>query len=124
VDYAERASTRYRGEVTKAVNGLKVEGGDLAAPLSIVTRTDSWRIERRTPTSSEQRAAAGACSPWTRFNNSAPIDLKGLFPGDAPVSKTEKVGEKDETAVSGRVLHRAPLPGAGQGDWESARPAA
>ncbi|HEX5684860.1 MAG TPA: replication endonuclease [Ideonella sp.] len=128
VDYAERESTRYRGETTKAISGLTVEGGDLTQPLSLVTRCDTWRIEPRAKGQAQapsERAATGSdFSPWTRFNNSAPIDAKGLFPSDAPRAKTEKKGEEGETAVRGSVLHRAPLPGAGRGDWESARPAA
>ncbi|WP_374675569.1 replication endonuclease [Ideonella sp.] len=127
VDYTERDSTRYRGEVTKAISGLTVEGGDLAQPLSLTTRCDTWRIEPRSkvqPPPSEPAGAAGVFSPWTRFNNSAPIDAKGLFPRNARRAKSEEGEERNETAVRGSVLHRAPLPGAGRGDWESARPAA
>jgi hypothetical protein len=87
VAYSERESTRYRGETTKAVQGLQVEGGDLAGRLHLTTRCDTWVIQPRTrPASGADREGTGAApaAPWTRFNNSAPIDFKGLFPDALP----------------------------------------
>jgi hypothetical protein len=88
VDYSERPSTRYRGEVTKAIQGLRIEGGDVGGALQLTTRCDTWRIVPRAkpaPAAAEGTSAEPALeSPWTRFNNSAPLDFKGLFPGALP----------------------------------------
>ncbi len=83
VSYSERASTRYADETTKAIHGLMVTGDDLGGLLELVTRTEAWRIQPRQKKGEGQGDGAGQCpapgSPWTRFNNSAPIDLKGVF---------------------------------------------
>nr|WP_316641758.1 replication endonuclease [uncultured Roseateles sp.] len=126
--YSERQSTRYRGETTKAIQGLSVQGGDLGGVLSLVTRCDIWHIQPRAKAAPLNAVSAGASpalgSPWTRFNNSAPVDFKELFPGALP-EDFEGFGEfgQKRPEVEG-VLHRAPLPDAGRGYGRSARGAA
>ncbi|CAD5374694.1 Bacteriophage replication gene A protein [Rubrivivax sp. A210] len=70
VDYEERPSSRYAGELAHAVHGLLASGADLQAPRAIVTRSERWCIQARPA----QALAAGVASPWTRFNNCAPLD--------------------------------------------------
>lgn len=86
VSYSERASTRYVDEVTKAIHGLTVTGDDVGGLLELVTRTEAWRVQPRKKKGEGQGDGAGQCPapgfPWTRFNNSATIDLKGIFAGD------------------------------------------
>jgi hypothetical protein len=83
VQYSERPSTRYADEISRAINGLRVQGDDLAGVLNLVTRCESWRIEPRKKRSEAQGEGAGChpapASPWTRFNNSASVDFKGFF---------------------------------------------
>lgn len=84
VDYSQRPSTRYRGETTKAVQGLRVVGGDLDGLLQITTRHDTWRIERRQKRASGEASSSSLSPPWTRINNSASVDLEGFFPDAMP----------------------------------------
>jgi Bacteriophage replication gene A protein (GPA) len=111
VDYSERPSTRYRDETTKAVQGVRVQGGDLPGLLQITTRHDTWRIDSRPKTrgasSQEQAADAGLCTPWTRINNSAVLDLEGLFPGVLPEG-VEVWGDAGEAEEVSRPGHRYP----------------
>lgn len=127
LDYTERASTRYRGEVTKAIQGLRVEGGDLRGLLQLTTRFDTWHIQPRakaSPLAAECADGAGFAPPWTRFNNSAPIDFEGLFPGALPEDFEGFGGVGADRAEKKGVPHRAPLPDAGRGYGRSARPKA
>jgi hypothetical protein len=83
VQYSERPSARYADESTRAIQGLRVHGGDVGGVLDLVTRDASWRIEPR----QRKREIVGQGAslapvfdpPWTRFNNSASLDFKGLF---------------------------------------------
>ncbi|MGQ3054328.1 MAG: replication endonuclease [Roseateles sp.] len=112
VEYAERPSTRYRGETTKAVQGVRVEGGDLGGVLQITTRCDTWRIEPRPKTSAASAAGVsaseGLCPPWTRINNSAVLDLEGLFP-DALPEGMDVWGDAREAEEVSRTGHRYPV---------------
>lgn len=125
VDYSERASTRYRGEITKAIQGLRVQGGDLGGSLQLTTRSDTWHIQPRAkvaPLALECISAGTAPgSPWTRFNNSAPLDFERLFPGALPEDFDGFGGVGADRAEKAGVPHRAPLPGAERGYGRSAR---
>jgi len=107
IDYSERPSTRYGGEISKAIQGLHVAGGDLGGSLQITTRCDSWRIEPRAkakPLAAESASASEAFgSPWTRFNNSAPLDSQGIFPGELPEGTDDfgEVGEEEKRPAPG-----------------------
>jgi hypothetical protein len=83
VQYSERPSTRYADESTRAIQGLRVHGGDVGGVLDLVTRDASWRIEPRQRKREILGQGAGPApvfdSPWTRFNNSASLDFKGIF---------------------------------------------
>lgn len=80
VAYSERPSGRYADEITRSITGLKVQGEDLAGVLELVTRQDAWRIAPRKQERPHGDAAApGLSHPWTRFNNSASVDFKGIF---------------------------------------------
>ena len=79
VNYSQKASTRYSDEITKAIEGLSVQADDLAGVLELVTRTEEWRIEPRRSKRQEATQSEGLASPWTRFNNSAPVDFKGVL---------------------------------------------
>ncbi|WP_343602250.1 replication endonuclease [Roseateles sp.] len=107
VDYSERPSTRYRGEVSKAIQGLRIEGGDVSGALQLTTRCDTWQIVPKATTApaAAEGGSAGPTPepPWTRFNNSAPVDFKDLFPGALPEG-VEEWGEEEEEG-------RCPAPG-------------
>ena len=62
-----KESARYPGEFAKCVRGVLINGTE-----SLQTRFDTWVIR---PKPAQPRA--GFLVPWTRFNNSAPVDLKG-----------------------------------------------
>lgn len=83
VSYSVRPSSRYPDETSKAIQGITVRGGDLGGVLDLTTRTESWRIQPRRKESEGQGDGAGQCPapgvPWTRFNNSASLDFKGIF---------------------------------------------
>lgn len=95
VQYSERPSTRYADEVSRAIHGLRVHGDDLAGVHELVTRFEGWRIEPRKKKREAQREGAGLlpapAHPWTRFNNSASIDSKGLFDAQEVPSEPAKV---------------------------------
>ncbi len=59
-------STRYPGEMAKRVRGVLINGVE-----SLQTRFDTWSIRRK-----PEQERAGLSAPWTRFNNSASVDLK------------------------------------------------
>lgn len=98
VDYSLQPSTRYLDETSKAIQGLRIEGGDLGGELRLTTRCDTWRIQPRPRTdgaaSQDQSSHAGLCPPWTRINNSASVDLEGFFP-DAMPAGVEVWGDAD-----------------------------
>lgn len=83
VQYSERPSTRYADETTRAIQGLRVHGADVRGVLELQTRCDTWHVQPRQKKREAQGEGAGSvpapASPWTRFNNSASIDFKGLF---------------------------------------------
>lgn len=91
VQYAERPSGRYAEEVTRSIQGLQVQGADLAGVLDLVTRLESWRVmPRKQVHGSEGEGAstyAAAALPWTRFNNSASVDSQGFFDQPGPVKE-------------------------------------
>ncbi|RZL04442.1 MAG: hypothetical protein EOP36_00050 [Rubrivivax sp.] len=91
VQYSERPSTRYAEESTRAIQGLRVHGGDVGGVLDLVTRDASWRIEPRQRKREILGQGAGSAPvfdfPWTRFNNSASLDFKGLFGEELPSSR-------------------------------------
>lgn len=119
VEYSERPSTRYRGETTKAIQGVRVDGGDLGGTLQITTRCDTWRIEPRPKTSAASAAGVsaseGPCPSWTRINNSAPLDFKELFPGALPEG-VEVWGDAGEAEEASRTGHRYPVQDKAIGD--------
>lgn len=119
IDYSARPSTRYGGEISKAVLGLRVQGGDVGGLLQITTRCDTWRVERRAkpdPAAAQGLSAGTALDPsWTRFNNSAPIDFKGLFPGALPEG-VEVWGDGSEGVEASRTGHRYPVQDKAIGD--------
>lgn len=75
VDYIERPSTRYPDEVTRRITGLTAHATDLQGTVQLTTRADEWRIQARR----DRAASADAAPPWTRFNNSAPVDSIEVF---------------------------------------------
>lgn len=68
-DTEAKESSRYPGEIVKRVRGVLINGVE---PLQ--TRFDTWTIR-----SKPEQPKAELSAPWTRFNNSAPIDFKGGF---------------------------------------------
>lgn len=68
VHYEPRPSSRYAGEITRAIRGLIASACDITKPLTLTTRTETWCIQPRPA----KAPAAGVASPWTRFNNCAP----------------------------------------------------
>lgn len=74
----DKESVRYPGEFIKRVCGVQVNGAE-----TLTTRFDIWTIRPKS-----KPEAVEISAPWTRFNNSAPIDLMGVF-------KTNK-GEKND----------------------------
>lgn len=138
VSYCHRDSTRYRGETTKAVQGLTVAGGDLPGLLTIITHVERWTVQPRPPVAVAALAAAvpgisgaagpEAVSPWTRINNSASVDSEGFFsaqqetgnsPAGAAAAKVRTRRENSTTTREG-APRRAPLPDAEQGHREPA----
>jgi hypothetical protein len=111
VDYSEQPSTRYRDETSKAIQGLHIQGGDLPGALQLTTRCDTWRIQPRAKAGAGSTWSEGASpapeTPWTRFNNSATLDFKGLFPDALPADVENFEGWRDAGAVSGK----RPAPG-------------
>ncbi|TAL22676.1 MAG: replication endonuclease [Aquabacterium sp.] len=80
VDHIERPSSRYPEEVSQRIHGLTAHAPDLAEPAKLVTREDLWCIQPKPKAAEERDNAAAGAAPWTRFNNCAPVDFKGLFP--------------------------------------------
>lgn len=122
LEYSQRPSTSYRGETTettKAVQGLRIDGGDLGGSLQITTRCDTWRIEPRPKTSATSAAGViaseGLCPSWTRINNSAGLDFKGLFP-DALPEGMDVWGDAGEAEEVSRTGHRYPVQDVAIGD--------
>lgn len=119
VEYCERPSTRYRGESTQAIKGLCITGGDLGGVLQLTTRCDSWLIQPRSKAAPLNAEAAGDSpafgAPWTRFNNSAPLDFKELFPGALPEG-LEVWGEAGMPKEASRTGHRYPVQDMAIGD--------
>lgn len=67
VQYDERPSTRYADELARVIRGLCASAADLAQPLELTTRTETWCIQPR----KLAQAEGAVCLPWTRFNNCA-----------------------------------------------------
>jgi hypothetical protein len=67
--FITRPSTRYPGELTKAIHGLVASAADLHTPLELTTRTETWVIEPRPA----QAIGDTFGLPWTRINKSAPL---------------------------------------------------
>jgi hypothetical protein len=65
-DTEAKESARYPGEIVKRVRGVLVNGID-----ALQTRFDTWIIRRK-----PEQPRGDFPAPWTRFNNSAPIDFK------------------------------------------------
>ncbi|CAN5343981.1 hypothetical protein BH11PSE9_BH11PSE9_21070 [soil metagenome] len=84
VDYSERPSARYPGETARRILGLSAGAVDLLTIAHLVTRTDEWRIQ---PRGADALSAVDA-TPWTRFNNSAPVDSIEVF--DAAAASPER----------------------------------
>lgn len=105
VQYTERASTRYAGEMSRSITGLSVKGDDLAGVLHLLTRLEAWRVEPRKKSREAQGERAGAIPapgfPWTRFNNSASIDSQGFFDEALPVERTSEDVAKQVKRSSG-----------------------
>lgn len=74
--YEPENSRRYPGEQVKRLCGITIIGD--AGPVPIVTRPDRWRIQ---PADRPDGRPSNDCFalPWTRFNNSASVDLTGFF---------------------------------------------
>lgn len=118
VDYSERPSTRFRGELTKAVQGLRIVGGDLPGELRITTRCDTWRIEPRakaSPSHAEHEGSRPSFSPLG-LESITPQSLipNDFFPGALPAGIA--AWGDDGTAIEGAPSR------AGQGP-ESSLPA-
>jgi hypothetical protein len=67
VHYEPHPSSRYAGEITKAIRGLIASACDTAAPLTLTTRTETWCIQPRAVSATREDFAP----PWTRINNCA-----------------------------------------------------
>lgn len=104
VDYSERPSARYRDETARRILGLSAGAIDLPSVAHIVTRTDEWRIQ---PRGGEASSAPGA-APWTRFNNSAPVDSIEV---SGPHLRSGARVERDAKPSSRRRPPQAPPPG-------------
>lgn len=89
VRYDERPSTRYAGELARAIRGLCASAADLAQPLELTTRTETWCIQPR----QLSRADGAVYPPWTRFNNCAqPFKSTACAPSEsaAPASESHR----------------------------------
>lgn len=74
--YIERPSTRYAEEQTRAIHGLCAHAADLAQPLELKTRTETWCVQPR-----KVRTDDGLCLSWTRFNNCAQSNKSTTYEG-------------------------------------------
>lgn len=70
--WKEEESTRYRGESTRRVIGLRIPVTD-SEPVELVTRDARWEIRIKDKSEDEN---ARFSSPWTRVNNCTPLDLR------------------------------------------------
>lgn len=91
--YVERKSSRYQDETVQRMVGIVVAACDLFLPTELTTRLDEWRIESRQLLS----ARGEVFPPWTRFNNSAPIDFEGLFDESKTSTGSRQCMEPDST---------------------------
>ena len=64
VNYAERPSTRYQGEVAQCIKGLAAVACDLTHAAMLTTRTDEWRVEPKARSAESAFAATAAAQPW------------------------------------------------------------
>lgn len=116
VVYEDRPSARYAGEFTRRITGLAASAVDLSEPACFTTHPDHWRLVPRKTEASEAECDG---SPWTRFNNCAPIDFKGLFEEEW----SEGMGGRraDLGRPKKNVPRRSPQPIEGRADWRSSR---
>lgn len=112
--YEATDSQRYPGEQVKRMRGILIDGD--AGQVPVVTRPDRWVIRRLENTKNTDFAA-----PWTRINNSAPIDLTGFF--SLSNDAKQYVGHPAKRVINGHgekggrsAPSRAPLPGKGHAD--------
>jgi len=89
-----RPSTRYPGELSKAICGLVASAADLHAPLELTTRTETWVIEPRPA----QHDAAAIAPPWTRINKSATSEKSTTYarPNEAAQRANERAADKHQ----------------------------
>lgn len=75
--YEPEPSRRYPGEIARKLRGVVIQGD--AGGVPIVTRPYDWHIRPH-----DSLSDGVFRFPWTRFNNSARVDLTGFFtPSDA-----------------------------------------
>ena len=102
--YEDRESQRYPGEVGRKLVGIIAQGD--AGPVTVVTRRDDWQVrERSTPKGDAQHWPEAVKQgvfrlPWTRINNSAPIDLAEIF------IARHLFGDEPQYDAGGIGLHR------------------
>lgn len=118
--YEAADSQRYPGEQVKRMRGLLIDSA--AGSMPVITRPDRWIIQRR-----EDSKNADFAAPWTRINNSAPVDLTGFFRVSDSAKQRTKHPEKQGHIRSireglGSALDRAPLPGQGHAYRKKAGP--
>lgn len=101
VHYEERASTRYADELARAIRGLHASAADLSQPLTLTTRTETWRIQ---PRQAQHDNAAGT-GPWTRFNNCA-----GSLESSTCAPPTGTPSDPQPAGNDGRRRRRPPPP--------------
>ena len=90
--WQEEESTRYRGEKTRRVVGLRIPVAN-GAPVEFITRGERWEIRRRDPQGEGENPRF--CPSWTRVNNCTPLELRG-FPGSHPC----KTGSQNELFIT------------------------
>jgi hypothetical protein len=97
--YEARASRRYPDELAQVIRGVLARGGDLSAPRTLTTRTDSWCIQPKPrqvatgPVGGDERAALHAFAPpRTRINNCAPPCESTAY-GSTHTSRTSEKGK-------------------------------
>lgn len=97
VRYEPRPSSRYAGEIAHAIRGLVASAADMQAPLTLTTRTETWRIQPRPAPHND----AGPAAPWTRFNNcAAPMKSRTCEPATehVPVGRPARNGNCGQQA--------------------------
>jgi len=81
--YEDRESQRYPGEIGRKLRGIIAQGEP--GPVPVVTRHHVWQIRERGTVHDDARRfreflkKAVFEPPWTRINNSAPVDLTRVF---------------------------------------------